>query len=84
MIFVSQCVQYKRLTYGSDYSYPLWADIVGILISLSSMVWIPLYAIYYVFSGPGSILEVGGPVSLVLIVMVKYCLSQKFSPGGAP
>lgn len=57
MIFISQCVQYQRLIYGSSYSYPLWADVIGILISLSSMIWIPVYAIYYVLSGSGTVLE---------------------------
>lgn len=50
-------MQYQRLTYGSDYSYPLWADAIGILISLSSMIWIPLYAVYYVLTGSGTMLE---------------------------
>ncbi|KAJ8967593.1 hypothetical protein NQ317_010455 [Molorchus minor] len=56
IIFVSQCLQYERLVYG-DYKYPLWADIVGLCISFSSMVWIPAYAIYYVLTQPGSIIQ---------------------------
>lgn len=56
-IFVFQCVQYKPLKYGSDYEYPTWAEIVGVCLSLSSMVWIPAYALYYVIMTPGSIKE---------------------------
>ncbi|XP_032672523.1 sodium- and chloride-dependent GABA transporter 1-like [Odontomachus brunneus] len=56
-IFVFQCVQYKPLKYGSDYEYPTWAEIVGVCLSLSSMIWIPVYAIYYVIVTPGSIKE---------------------------
>uniref|UniRef100_A0A6P7FST3 Transporter n=1 Tax=Diabrotica virgifera virgifera TaxID=50390 RepID=A0A6P7FST3_DIAVI len=56
VIFISQCFEYQRLSYGS-YEYPLWADIIGLGISFSSMLWIPVYIIYYVFSQPGSLLE---------------------------
>ncbi|KZC10365.1 Sodium- and chloride-dependent GABA transporter 1 [Dufourea novaeangliae] len=56
-IFVFQCVQYKPLKYGSDYEYPTWAEIVGMCLSLSSMIWIPVYALYYVLVTPGSIKE---------------------------
>lgn len=56
-IFVFQIVQYKSLKYGSNYEYPTWAEIVGVCLSLSSMVWIPGYALYYIFVTPGSIKE---------------------------
>ncbi|XP_047346351.1 sodium- and chloride-dependent creatine transporter 1-like isoform X3 [Vespa velutina] len=56
-IFIFQCVLYKPLKYGNDYEYPIWAEIVGFCLSISSMIWIPLYAIYYVFVTPGSIKE---------------------------
>ncbi|XP_014606088.1 PREDICTED: sodium- and chloride-dependent GABA transporter 1-like isoform X1 [Polistes canadensis] len=56
-IFIFQCVLYKPLKYGNDYEYPTWAEIVGFCLSISSMIWIPLYAIYYVFVTPGSIKE---------------------------
>lgn len=57
-IFVFQIVQYKPLKYGSSYEYPTWAEIVGVCLSLSSMVWIPGYALYYVIITPGSFKEV--------------------------
>nr|XP_033190584.1 sodium- and chloride-dependent GABA transporter 1-like [Bombus vancouverensis nearcticus]XP_033190585.1 sodium- and chloride-dependent GABA transporter 1-like [Bombus vancouverensis nearcticus] len=56
-IFVFQCVQYKPLRYGNSYEYPTWAEIVGVCLSLSSMIWIPGYALYYVIVTPGSIKE---------------------------
>uniref|UniRef100_V5I972 Transporter n=1 Tax=Anoplophora glabripennis TaxID=217634 RepID=V5I972_ANOGL len=56
LIFIGQCLQYERLTYG-DYEYPYWAEIIGLCISFSSMMWIPLYAIYYVISEPGTIIQ---------------------------
>uniref|UniRef100_V9IJ29 Sodium-and chloride-dependent GABA transporter 1 n=2 Tax=Apis cerana TaxID=7461 RepID=V9IJ29_APICE len=56
-IFVFQCVQYKPLRYGNNYEYPTWAEVIGVCLSLSSMIWIPVYAIYYVVVTPGSIKE---------------------------
>ncbi|XP_011156695.1 sodium- and chloride-dependent GABA transporter 1 [Solenopsis invicta] len=56
-IFVFQIVQYKPLKYGSSYEYPTWAEIVGVCLSLSSMIWIPGYALYYVIMTPGSFKE---------------------------
>ncbi|XP_017884157.1 sodium- and chloride-dependent GABA transporter 1-like [Ceratina calcarata] len=56
-IFVFQCVQYTPLKYGSNYEYPAWAEVVGFCLSLSSMIWIPGYALYYVIVTPGSIKE---------------------------
>ncbi|XP_015520930.1 sodium- and chloride-dependent GABA transporter 1 [Neodiprion lecontei] len=56
-IFVFQCVQYKPLKYGSTYEYPLWAEVVGFILSFSSMIWIPAYAVYYVIASPGSFME---------------------------
>lgn len=57
IIFISQCFQYERLRYG-DYEYPLWADIIGLCISFSSMMWVPVYALYYVFTEPGTVIQV--------------------------
>ena len=34
------------MTYG-DYRYPEWAEMLGLGLSLASMVWVPLYAVYY-------------------------------------
>ena len=56
-IFVSHCVQYVNLTYGS-YKYPDWAEIIGFGLSISSMIWVPLYAFYFAVSGPGTFVEV--------------------------
>ncbi|KAJ3643224.1 hypothetical protein Zmor_025948 [Zophobas morio] len=55
-IFVSHCVQYVNLTYGS-YKYPDWAEIIGFGLSISSMIWVPLYAFYFAVSGPGTFVE---------------------------
>lgn len=57
-IFVFSIVQYAPVTYGKGYQYPAWAEALGICISLSSMLWIPLYAAYYVYITPGTLKEV--------------------------
>ena len=39
-------VSYSPVTYGT-YTYPTWAEAIGLGLSLASMVWVPLYALYY-------------------------------------
>lgn len=58
MVFVFYCISYKPVTYGHDYNYPKWAEILGLVMSMSSMIWIPGYALYYIFTQPGTIMEV--------------------------
>jgi len=56
-IFVFYFVRYSPITMG-DYHYPAWGEVIGFAISLSSMLWVPGYAIYYLLSTPGSWTEV--------------------------
>ena len=39
-------VSYSPVTYGT-YTYPTWAEAIGLGLSLASMVWVPLYALYF-------------------------------------
>merc|ERR1719415_328093 len=41
-----------------DYQYPGWGEALGFLISLSSMIWVPGYMVYYFFATPGTWREV--------------------------
>ena len=41
-----------------DYEYPGWGEAIGFMISLSSMIWVPGYMIYYFFATPGTWREV--------------------------
>lgn len=41
-----------------DYAFPAWATVVGWGIALSSMMFVPLYAIYKFFSLPGTFKQV--------------------------
>jgi len=43
--------------YGKDYAYPQWGEMLGFMISLSSMVWVPGYFIYYLLTTPGTLME---------------------------
>ena len=58
MVFVFYCISYTPVTYGHNYTYPKWAEILGLLMSFSSMIWVPGYALYYIFTQPGTIMEV--------------------------
>ena len=42
--------------YGRD-EYPTWAEALGLMMSLSSMVMVPGYAVYYVLCQPGTIVQ---------------------------
>jgi hypothetical protein len=47
-IFVFYFVNYAPVTYGT-YEYPGWAEALGLLMACSSMIFIPGYAVYYIF-----------------------------------
>ena len=64
-VFIYYIVSYEPVQYGKpgEYEYPKWAETMGLLISFSSMIWVPLYAIYYtihgvMFDSSGTIAEV--------------------------
>ena len=45
------------MTLGEEYTYPKWAEIMGLCISFSSMIWVVLYAIYFMITTPGTLKE---------------------------
>ncbi|KAG8012023.1 Sodium-and chloride-dependent GABA transporter 1 [Nibea albiflora] len=55
-ILFSSIIQYTPAKYGK-YTYPLWAEWVGWLVSLVSVVWIPLGAIHELCKNKGSFLQ---------------------------
>lgn len=65
-------VQYTPVTYGLGYQYPTWAEALGICISLSSMLWIPLYAGYYIYTTPGTLREVISAFNFDLFISLIY------------
>jgi len=57
-IFAFYFIKYTPITYGDDYNYPAWGEVLGFLISFSSMIWVPGYMVYFFLSTPGSWREV--------------------------
>ena len=65
-VFIFYIYTYAPVKYGQDYVYPKWAEGMGLCMSLSSMVWVPGYAMYYLLSRPGTLLEVMCCISSML------------------
>jgi len=55
-VFVFYIVQYEPVRYD-DEKFPVWAEYLGLMISFSSMMWVPGYALYYLVTQPGSFME---------------------------
>ncbi|KAM8865278.1 sodium- and chloride-dependent GABA transporter ine isoform 1-T1 [Synchiropus picturatus] len=56
VILISSIIQYTPVRYGS-YMYPKWAEFVGWLISMASMIWLPLGAVHELYINKGSFLQ---------------------------
>lgn len=54
IIFLFYCFKWEPVKYGSV-EYPNWAHGIGFLMSFSSMMWIPGYALYYLATNNGSL-----------------------------
>jgi len=50
-------VMYEPLTYD-DYVYPTWANVVGWCLALSSMLCMPVVAVYSLLRAEGTFAEV--------------------------
>ena len=50
-------MRYQPIKYGGVYEYPWWGEALGFLISFSSMIWVPAYAIYYLCTTEGTLKE---------------------------
>uniref|UniRef100_H2Z8Z1 Transporter n=1 Tax=Ciona savignyi TaxID=51511 RepID=H2Z8Z1_CIOSA len=55
--FIYAMVKFEPLVYNKVYVYPEWGTAIGWVLALSSMVFIPGYAIYSFVITPGSIRE---------------------------
>jgi len=61
-VFCFYFIKYTPIRYGKDYEYPEWGEALGFMISLSSMLWVPGYAIYFMVTTPGiwrQVLKIG-------------------------
>ena len=72
-VFLFYMFSYSPVKYG-DYEYPYWAQMVGIGLSCASMVWVPLYAVYFLLTQKGSL---GERIKAGLTPVVKNVESAK-------
>ena len=49
---MSTLIQWEGISLG-DYKYPAWAEVIGWLVALMSMLLIPGFAIYEVYHARG-------------------------------
>ncbi|KAK9514745.1 hypothetical protein VZT92_025437 [Zoarces viviparus] len=56
-VFTFHVVNYKPLTYNSSYTYPLWGEVLGWVLALSSMLCIPVTVLYKLLRCKGSLRE---------------------------
>ncbi|KAK7884219.1 hypothetical protein WMY93_027342 [Mugilogobius chulae] len=56
-VFFFHVVNYKPLTYNTVYTYPLWGELLGWVLALSSMLCIPLTVLYKMLRCKGSLRE---------------------------
>uniref|UniRef100_A0A8C4UG36 Solute carrier family 6 member 12 n=1 Tax=Falco tinnunculus TaxID=100819 RepID=A0A8C4UG36_FALTI len=69
-VFLFSLIKYTPLKYNNSYVYPPWGYVVGWLMALSSMVCIPLYAIFILLKTKGplkQVLEWWSPGELLLL-----------------
>ncbi len=57
-IIIFSWADYHPARYGDDYKYPMWADIIGWLMSVFTIMWIPIVAIYKLCREEGTLTEV--------------------------
>ncbi|CAH0381880.1 unnamed protein product [Bemisia tabaci] len=54
-ILIFYLLTYTPLKYGDYYEYPAWGEWFGLSLCFISMVWIPLYALYFLAKTPGTL-----------------------------
>ena len=52
-ILIFTVIQYKPITYN-DYVYPGWSLGIGFCMAMSSVICIPIYALYRISRSPGA------------------------------
>lgn len=67
-ILIFTVIQYKPITYN-DYVYPGWSLAIGFCMAMSSVICIPIYALYKISRSPGATFrEVQYLLQLVLLM----------------
>ncbi|XP_063066236.1 sodium- and chloride-dependent GABA transporter 2-like [Engraulis encrasicolus] len=57
VILITSFVQYSPPRYGKSYEYPVWAQVLGWMFTLASMVWIPLGALHELYLRKGTLIQ---------------------------
>lgn len=57
IILIWFLIGFKPLKYNDVYEFPTWATNLGYVLALSSMIQVPLYAIYAMLTTPGTLKE---------------------------
>ncbi|XP_028821629.1 sodium- and chloride-dependent GABA transporter 2-like isoform X1 [Denticeps clupeoides] len=53
--FVGSLANYKPLTFNRTYTYPVWVNVLGWIMMLSSSLAVPVLAVYLLCTGKGSL-----------------------------
>lgn len=56
-IFLFSVIDYEPIVYAKIYSYPWWGQLMGWGMALASMMWIPLYVVYFLLTTKGTLKE---------------------------
>ena len=76
-VFLFSLIKYTPLKYNNSYLYPPWGYVVGWLMALSSMVCIPLYAIFILLKTKGPLKQVLGLWSLGKLLLLASDSSRE-------
>ena len=80
-VFIFYCISYTPVTYGEDYKYPKWAEGMGLCMSFTSMIWVPGYAIYYLLTQPGTLMQVHHLTLIIFaLCLMLTCLTPCWHP----
>ena len=75
--FVVYMLNYKEMEISSSYVYPYWAHVLGWIMSMSSILVVPLFAIVQICLGTGSFRQVS--VWYLVFVISYHILSYNRS-----
>lgn len=69
--FIFSIVKYSPLKFSDSYTYPLWANILGWFVASSSLLIIPIFVLYQLAHGNGTLQQVSFHLkNLILLQLV--------------
>lgn len=73
VIFIFSLLGYEEML-GEEYEYPEWSVALGWILTLSSIVCIPLYIVYKILITPGTITQVSEKQSVCFFACLSFFL----------